>query len=52
VASEVIRCQPVLVGLQSALALEELLAAVQPPQGVTSAIVDGEGGGVLQSLTW
>jgi hypothetical protein len=45
VAGEVIRCQPGLVGLQSALAPEELLAAVEPPQRVAAAIVDGEGGG-------
>jgi hypothetical protein len=44
-AGEVIRCQPGFVGLQSALALEELLAAVEPPQRVTTAVVDGEGGG-------
>jgi hypothetical protein len=33
VADEVIRCQPGLVGPQSALAPEELLAAVEPPRG-------------------
>jgi hypothetical protein len=42
---EVIRCQPGLVGLQSALAPEELLATVEPPQRVTTAIVEGEGAG-------
>jgi hypothetical protein len=30
-ANEVIRCQPGLVGLQSVLALEELLTAIEPP---------------------
>jgi hypothetical protein len=44
-AGEVIRCQSGLVGLQSALAPEELLAAVEPPQRVIAVIVDGEGGG-------
>jgi hypothetical protein len=44
-AGEVIRCQPGLVGLQSALVPEELLATIEPPQRVTIAVVDGEGGG-------